>query len=122
MAVREKEKIFVAERYQYIEKKLIEIDDLIKKESSPAVTKAKYKDFKNWAKEEYNKTHKATSMGEYIDQWYGPLITDIYVQSFCIANVNASMSKIELAIWNAIDYFHHYKSDFVEYADNDSKQ
>ena len=116
------EKKYVVESYDYIEQKLIEIDNLIKGKSSPVIIKTKYKELKDWARTEYNKTHKAISMGEYIYQWYEGLITDIYIKSFRKANANGPMPKIEDAIINAIDYLNYHKERYKKYANKCSKQ
>lgn len=104
------ERIFVTERYDHIEQELNELEGLLKYRASKKIIQAKYKELKNWFKDEYRETQK--SQKEYIGQWYAPLVVDIYIQSFSVANTNACISKIELALYNALDYFHIYKNRF----------
>ncbi|KNY30161.1 hypothetical protein [Pseudobacteroides cellulosolvens] len=111
----EKERIYTEKNYKYIEDSLKNIEMLIDNRDKKEVIQSKYKQMKEWLKIEYNKILKYKNNDGYISQWYDPLISDIYVQSFSIANVNSPVDKIKLAIYDALDYFSYWNNMLIGY-------
>jgi hypothetical protein len=103
-----KEKDYTLINYTYVSDALNELDKLINDQAPKSLIQFKYKSLKGWLKNEYSKVTKYDYNEGYILQWYAPMITDIYVNSFDIAKTNSSVSQIKDAVIDGLNYYNYW--------------